>query len=80
MADNKRYARTITRINPRGHEMAGPHEWHPFDVEAGLDARQLTAEGEPDRYQVRDRDGKITDLDAAGFAQLRDVGPNPKGL
>jgi hypothetical protein len=60
--------------------MAEVHDWHPFDLEAGLDVRQITAEGEPDQYQVRDRNGKITDLDADEFAQLRDVGPNPKGL
>jgi hypothetical protein len=60
--------------------MAEAYDWHPFDVEDGLDLRQITAAGEPDRYQVRDRDGKITDLTAAEFAQLRDVGPNPKGL
>lgn len=80
MDDNERYARTITRNNPRGHEMAEAHDWHVFDAEAGLDVRQLTAAGEPDHYQVRDRAGKVTDLDAADFKQLRDTGANPKGL
>lgn len=60
--------------------MAEPYEWRPFDLEAGLDVRQITAAGEPDRYEVRSADGDVTELDAAEFAQLRDVGPNPKGL
>lgn len=57
-----------------------PHDWHVLDAEAGLEVRQLTAVGEPDEYEVRDAAGKVTALDAAEFAQLRDVGPNPKGL
>lgn len=77
MADNKRYARTN---HCEGNAMVKAYDWRPFDLEAGLDARQITAEGEPDRYQVRDRDGNVTDLTADEFAQLRDVGPNPKGL
>lgn len=77
MGDNKRYA----RVNHcEGNAMAEAHDWHPFDIEAGLDVRQITAEGEPDRYQVRDANGKITDLTAEEFAQLRAVGPNPRGL
>lgn len=60
--------------------MAGLYEWRPFDLDAGLDVRQVTAAGEPDRYEVRDRDGQVTELDATEFKQLRDVGPNPKGL
>lgn len=77
MPDNKRYARTN---HCEGDAMAEPHEWHPFDLEAGLDVRQVTAEGEPDRYEVRNAAGEVTELDADEFAQLRDVGPNPKGL
>jgi hypothetical protein len=69
--------------------MAEVHDWHTFDVEADLEVRQITAEGEPDQYEVRratppadtdDVERFITVLDAAEFAQLRDVGPNPKGL
>ena len=60
--------------------MAEAYDWHPFDVEAGLDIRQITGTDEPDRYQIRDSAGKITELDAQEFAQLRDVGPNPRGL
>jgi hypothetical protein len=60
--------------------MAGPYDWRPFDLEAGLDVRQVSAAGEPDRYEVRNADGEITELDAGEFKQLRDTGPNPKGL
>jgi hypothetical protein len=60
--------------------MAGLYEWRPFDLDAGLDVRQVTAAGEPDRYEVRDRENNVTVLDADEFAQLRDTGPNPKGL
>lgn len=77
MPDNKRYARTN---HCEGDAMAEPHEWRPFDLEAGLDVRQITAEGEPDRYEIRDSAGKVTELDADEFAQLRDVSPNPKSL
>lgn len=57
------------------------HEWHEFDVERDLYVRQTTAAGEPDRFEVRTgTDGPVTVLDAAEFDQLRDTGPNPKGL
>lgn len=60
--------------------MAEVHDWRTFDAETGLEARQITPEGEADHYQVRDAEGTVTDLTADEFAQLRDVGPNPKGL
>lgn len=57
------------------------HGWHEFDVERDLYVRQTTGPGEPDRYEVRTgTDGPVTVLDAAEFEQLRDAGPNPKGL
>lgn len=57
------------------------HDWHLFDAEANLHVRQVTAAGEPDRFEVRTgEDGPVTVLDAAEFEQLRDPGPNPKGL
>jgi hypothetical protein len=57
------------------------HGWHLFDAVADLYVQQVTEAGEPDLYEVRTgEDGPITVLDAAGFAQLRDPGPNPRGL
>lgn len=58
-----------------------PHDWHLFDVEENLEVRQVTAPGEPNRWEVRTApDGPITVLDDAEFEQLREAGPNPKGL
>lgn len=31
-----------------------PHDWHLFDAEAGLEVRQVTEEGQPNRWEVRD--------------------------
>jgi hypothetical protein len=66
-----------------------PHDWHLLDIEADLEGRQVTAPGEPNRYEVRratapadgdDVERFITVLDEAEFEQLRTHGPNPKGL
>jgi hypothetical protein len=59
-----------------------PHEWHTFDAEAGLEVRQATDPGEPNRWEVRsitDPDA-VTVLDDAEFEQLREHGPNPQGI
>lgn len=53
--------------------MAEVHDWHLFDAEAGLEARQATAEGEPNRWEVR-RTGAGDDikrLDDERFDGLR---------
>lgn len=60
--------------------MADPHDWHILDAERGLEARQTTAEGETNRWEVRDRNGEITVLDDKEFNKLRAEGPNPRGL
>lgn len=79
MADNKRYARDN---HCEGNAMAEAHDWHVFDAERGLDVRQITAEGEANVWEVRGLHGMDTPiiLNDAEFKQLRDVGPNPKGL
>jgi hypothetical protein len=51
-------------------------DWHFFDIERGYDVRQL----DDNTYEIRDADGKITELSAYEFEQLRAEGVNPKGL
>lgn len=60
--------------------MADPHDWHVFDADAGLEVRQTTPDAEGNRWEVRGRDGAITVLDDDEFEQLREHGPNPRGL
>lgn len=60
--------------------MADPHDWHAFDVERGYEVRQTTPDSEGNRWEVRDRDGQVVVLDDDEFEQLREHGPNPKGL
>lgn len=61
--------------------MADPHDWHLFDAVRDLYVRQTTSADEPDRYEVRTgEDGPVTVLDKTKFDQLRDPGPNPRGL
>lgn len=60
--------------------MADPHGWHTFDAERGLEVRQTTPDSEGNRWEVRDREGNVTELDDDEFEQLRADGPNPKGL
>lgn len=52
--------------------MAEVHDWHLLDAEAGLEARQVTAEGEPNRWEVRRVGGAdIKGLDDEQFDGLR---------
>lgn len=70
---------------PNGGNM-DTHDWHLFDIEAGLEVRQATGTGEANRWEVRRVDaegepvGEVTVLTDAEFDQLRETGPNPKGL
>jgi len=64
-----------------------PHPWHLFDVEADLEVRQASAAGEANRWEVRRAtpppegvEHVVTVLDDAEFEQLREHGPNPRGL
>jgi hypothetical protein len=61
--------------------MADPHGWHLFDAERGLEVRQTTPDSEGNRWEVR-RTGsdRVVVLDDEEFEQLREDGPNPKGL
>jgi hypothetical protein len=65
---------------PKEDTMADPHDWHLFDAERDLEVRQTTPDGEGNRWEVRDANGKVTVLNDAEFEQLREDGPNPKGL
>lgn len=52
--------------------MAKPHDWHSFDELH--EVRQVTAEGEPNRWQIREKgspDAEIVDLTDAEFDRLR---------
>jgi hypothetical protein len=60
--------------------MAAEHDWHLFDAERDLEVRQTTPDSEGNCWEVRGADGKVTVLDDDEFEQLRDAGPNPKGL
>lgn len=61
--------------------MADPHDWHVFDVERGYEVRQTTPDAEGNRWEVREiGTDRIVVLDDAEFEQLREHGPNPKGL
>lgn len=60
--------------------MADPHDWHLFDAERGYEVRQTTPDAEGNRWEVRDRAGHTVVLDDEEFKQLREHGPNPKGL
>ena len=73
--------RTQYRPIPRGALMIDAHDWHLLDAVRDLYVRQNTGPDEADRYEVRTgEDGPVTVLDADGFAQLRDSGPDPEGL
>jgi hypothetical protein len=54
--------------------MADPHDWHVLDAEEGIEARQLTPDGEDDRYEVRYADGRTEVLDEDAFDRLRGGG------
>lgn len=60
--------------------MSEPHDFHEFDAECGYEVRQTTPAGEADRFEVRDRSGRVVVLDDEEFKQLRADGPNPRGL
>jgi hypothetical protein len=61
--------------------MAEKHDWHLFDERIGLECRQVTEEGKPNIWEIRKRgEDKIVSLTDREFAQLREEGPNPKGL
>lgn len=60
--------------------MADPHDWHTFDAERGYEVRQTTPDTEGNRWEVRGPDGRVVVLDDEEFEQLREHGPNPKGL
>jgi len=61
--------------------MTDMHGWHLFDANEDRYVRQITAPGEPNRWEVRTgEDGPVIELDDDEFAQLREDGPNPKGL
>lgn len=65
---------------------AEPHDWHPFDIDNGLEVRQATGPDEANRWEVRKVDengattGEVTALTDDEFDQLRETGQNPKGL
>lgn len=50
---------------------AHPHDWHLLDAERGLEVRQVTAAGEPNRWEVRGPDGEVRTLTDAEFDALR---------
>jgi hypothetical protein len=54
--------------------MAEPHDWHTLDAVRGIDVRQLTDEGDENRWQVRYPDGSTQILDDAAFDRLRGGG------
>jgi hypothetical protein len=60
--------------------MADPHDWHVLDAELGLEVRQTTPDSEGNQWEVRTADGRVEVLDDDEFEQLREHGPNPKGL
>ncbi len=70
---------------PNGGNM-DTHDWHLFDIDAGLEVRQVTGAGEANRWELRHVDadgaqvGEITVLSDDEFNQLRETGPSPKGL
>lgn len=69
---------------PNGGNM-DTHDWHPFDIDAGLEVRQATGPDEANRWEVRHVDaegnaGEAVALTDDEFEQLRGDGPNPKGL
>jgi hypothetical protein len=51
--------------------MADPHDWHTLDAEDGTEVRQLTPDGEADRYEVRWPDGRTVVLTEVEFDRLR---------
>jgi hypothetical protein len=55
------------------------HDWHLFDDEAGLEVRR-SGEGWEVRRTTGETAGEVTVLTDAEFDQLREAGPNPKGL
>lgn len=61
--------------------MTDSHGWHLFDAVQDIYVCQTTGPDQDDQYEVRTgEDGPVTVLDADEFAQLRDPGPNPRGL
>lgn len=57
------------------------HDWHPFDIERGLEVRQATMRLRRNRWQVRNAAGTVVDLDDEGFDRLRtDPDWLPEGL
>jgi hypothetical protein len=54
--------------------MAAQHDWHVLDAEDGTEVRQLTDDGEEDRWEVRFPDGHTDVLDGHAFDLLRGGG------
>lgn len=52
--------------------MSAPkHAWHPFDAARGLEVRQVTNQLRRNRWEVRDRAGRVARLDDGEFDRLR---------
>jgi hypothetical protein len=51
--------------------MADPHDWHRFDEE-GNEVRQVTEEGEPNRWELRLPHGEVLVMNDEEFARLRE--------
>lgn len=60
--------------------MAEEHDWHLFDVEKGYECRQVTDSETDNVWEIRDKDGNVTQLSDDEFEQFRAEGDNPKGL
>jgi hypothetical protein len=60
--------------------MAEPHEWHLFDVEKGYECRQVTEESEENIWEIRDKEGHVTQLNDGEFEKVRAGDASPKGL
>lgn len=60
--------------------MADQHDWHLIDIERGLEVRQTTVDGEPNRWEVRTPFGSVVALDDEAFNQLRAGGELPEEL
>lgn len=50
---------------------ASKHDWHLMDAERGLEVRQATGRLRRNRWEVRDRLGRVARLDDAAFGRLR---------
>lgn len=50
---------------------APKHDWHEFDVNLGLEVRQATNRLRKNRWEVRNRSGRVIKLNDAEFDLLR---------